>query len=211
MAMFGNLAREPLGIQSAQQIMPGDQPMLNTGVGKVSNSPFRQGGKGWQILGMIGDALQTATGGRATFADAQRWWDEQEAERERQAQERQDRLNTPSIINTKAGVMSATPAGDIRMLYEAPPEAPEYDAYAGLFGARGTPAYLRGAQDYILRGNGPTAIGLRTDLKQVAPGKAGGGVTPTARAKLVAEAEAAIARGAPRDQVMARLAKMGIQ
>lgn len=96
MAMFAALARDPYGFKNAQQIMPGDQPTLNTGVGKVSNSPFRQGGKGWQVLGVIGDALQVAGGGRATYADAQRWWQEQEAEREKTKAALQARMSQPS-------------------------------------------------------------------------------------------------------------------
>lgn len=31
---------------------------------------FERGGRGWEILGIIGDALQTAGGGRATYAPA---------------------------------------------------------------------------------------------------------------------------------------------
>jgi len=46
---------------------------------------------------------------------------------------------------------------------------------------------------------------------QTGGGRGGGGVTPTARARYIAEAEAAIAQGADPAKVRARLAKMGIQ
>jgi len=52
-----------------QQIMPGDQPgpqMQDPSIKKPG--AFSKDGNGWKILGVIGDALQTAGGGRATYA-----------------------------------------------------------------------------------------------------------------------------------------------
>ncbi len=74
-------------------------------------------------------------------------------------------------------------------------------------------------QSGIGGGNSGYAFGQKREIKQTVPGKAPGaggggrppGVTPTARSKAIAEAESAIARGADRATVYARLAKMGIQ
>lgn len=53
-----------------QNVMPGDQPGLPPieGLpGMKKPGAFAQGGKGWQIMGIIGDALQAAGGGRPTY------------------------------------------------------------------------------------------------------------------------------------------------
>lgn len=180
MAIFGKPSQIPLGIADAQPIAAYAPTDLGDFNPKVSNSPFRQGGKGWQTLGIIGDALQVAGGGRATFADAQRWMQEQEAEQARRAQERDDRMNTPSILNTKAGVISATPTGDVRMLHAAPPEVPEWQQYVQAMSDPNTsPQERQYIQQYLLKGNAPDIMQQRlsnqVQLKTTAPGSSGGG------------------------------------
>lgn len=53
-----------------QNVMPGGQPGLPE-IGRLPGvkgpGAFGQGGKGWQIMGIIGDALQAASGGRPTY------------------------------------------------------------------------------------------------------------------------------------------------
>lgn len=60
----------PLDTPLQQAVMPGDQP----GIPPIEGLPgvkkpgaFSQGGKGWEIMGIIGDALQAAGGGRPTY------------------------------------------------------------------------------------------------------------------------------------------------
>jgi len=60
----------PLDTPLQQAIMPGDQqgvPPLPQMPGVKKPGAFSQGGKGWQIMGIIGDALQAAGGGRPTY------------------------------------------------------------------------------------------------------------------------------------------------
>lgn len=232
MAIFGKpVARQPYGIapymDQLNTVQQYGGPVADPRAGVMMQAQdkamqpkaFEKGGKGWQVLGVIGDALQVAGGGRATYADAQRWWQEQEAERERQAQERQDRMNTPTLANLgNGGLATWSQGGGLNVIREPQEDAPDYAPYASMFGAAGTPEYIKAAQDYVLRGYGPTALGGRVELKQTIPGKApslgggggSGGISATARAKYIAEAKAAIAKGAPRDKVEARLREMGV-
>ena len=123
---------------------------------------------------------------------------------------------TPQIVNLgHGGIATATPSGTVNILRQPEADVPDYEPYANLFGERGTPQWLKAAQDYVLRGGGPTSMALRTDLKQTVPGgsggRGGGGLTATARAKYIADAQAAISRGADPDAVHARLRQMGVE
>ena len=106
------------------------------------------------------------------------------------------------------------------MIYEAPPEAAPWQQYVqAMTDPNIQPQERQYIQQYQLRGNSPDIMQQRlsnqVQLKTTAPGSSGGGggggVTPTARAKLISEAEQAISRGADRNAVYARLAKMGVQ
>lgn len=58
----------PLDTPLQQPIVAGDQPPLPQMPGVKNPGAFSRGGKGWEILGIIGDGLQTAGGGRPTYA-----------------------------------------------------------------------------------------------------------------------------------------------
>lgn len=103
----------------------------------VKPSTWGQGGKGWQIIGAIGDALQTMGGGQATYmqgvreqqqqeADGRKWLQQLMAQREQKAADRRaeqdqwvqrqeyERAN-PGPTNTarmaaEAGLQPGTPA-----------------------------------------------------------------------------------------------------
>lgn len=51
-------------------IMPGDQPGFPQMPGAEKPKAWGKGGRAWQIMGVIGDALQKAGGGEATFMPA---------------------------------------------------------------------------------------------------------------------------------------------
>lgn len=54
------------GLLQQEAAQPLQQPIPQVQAPKPS--AFAKGGKGWEILGIIGDALQTAGGGQATYA-----------------------------------------------------------------------------------------------------------------------------------------------
>lgn len=54
--------------------------------------------------------------------------------------------------------------GQSTVVYDAPRD---FEDYAGLAGDAGTPAYFNAAQDYVLRGHGPTAFQYDRDLETV--------------------------------------------
>ena len=65
---------------------------------------FGAGGKGWNILGTLGDALQVAGGGQATYAAQQRWREEQdraEALKIAEIQARANKAQMPSDFERK--------------------------------------------------------------------------------------------------------------
>lgn len=65
--------RQPLGLAElmGQSIAPGDQVLPDAMQPNIKRpGAFGQGGKGWQIMGIIGDALQAAGGGQGTYAPA---------------------------------------------------------------------------------------------------------------------------------------------
>lgn len=70
---LASMLQQPL---SNEQLQPAQMPDPSAGfvqmdpVPGVKPSTWGQGGRGWQILGIIGDALQTAGGGQATYAPA---------------------------------------------------------------------------------------------------------------------------------------------
>ena len=159
--------RDPLGISSAADLMRG--PYSTPGIGddipgNIPSDPriaqamkpgmFGRGGRGWQILGTIGDALQVAGGGRATYADEQRHWADMEAERQQRMEELAAKRGTPTFINARDGIYSGNPeTGELTQLHAAAPDAPDFDAYARLFGQPGTPEYNKAAQEFTLKGN----------------------------------------------------------
>jgi len=184
-------------------------------------------------LGEFGKALVMAGGGpvggafsildqqhQATVqAQVQRAKDMREEER--YGVERQDKLderdwqrNKPDIFSGGADRLKYDPAtGTITTLYDAPTR--EQDYVAALELEQGTPEADRALQDYVLRGNGPTALegdlalegaryGHRRDLKGVPtyrdrnprpPGSLGGGTRTTGN--VYAPILAKVARGEP--------------
>lgn len=121
--------------------------------------------------------------------------------------------------NGDDGFFSFSKSGGVNPL--VPGSGPKEDSVLARLRAAGIdPNSEQGRQAIMMSmpgyGYSPEVFGRRQQLKGTTPGKApgaagGGGVTPTARAKAIAEAEAAISRGADPAAVRARLAKMGIR
>lgn len=225
MGIFGQNPIAPMGMQAMD---PRSMQQQDPRIGQAMKGPgfFGAGGQGRNLIGIIGDALAAAGGGRPYYGPAMLQQRQQDRQDEREDQRWQQRQTAEEAARAKrrqfmslggGGIAEASEEGGVNILREPTADVPEWQTYANTFGQPGTPEWTAAARDYVLRGNGPTALAGRTDLKQVAPGKApsmgGGGpsITPTSRAKYIAEAEEAISRGAPRDAVYARLQKMGVQ
>lgn len=140
---------------------------------------------GWRMAaGAIGDALARQNGGVASFAPALQQHREQEALRQRQealwgrenTQRQEDHRWTVESEARKAAQPQFFMAGDDRVrydptsgqattIYDAPTAA---EAYAAALGVKqGTPEYTSALRDFVLRGNGPTALAGRVDLEGV--------------------------------------------
>lgn len=193
---------------------------------QVKLKAFDKGGNGWQIMGLIGDALQTAGGGRGTYAPAMMDIREREelgrqklAELMAQREQKQaDRAAALEDWQFKEQYQRENPQPtqmtETERLIEAAATLPDDDPKKAMIlralrGSAYDPAVYQPKEDYSVAG--------RLKVKTTAPGKApsgGGGtksITSTARAKYISEAQAAIGRGADPAKVKARLLEMGVQ
>lgn len=143
---------------------------------------FAQGGTGRAIIGGLGDALSTFSGGQATYAPAMREHRRLAAEQQRQAQEwalqgarrqedrgwavedRDAKLNAPQYFMSGRDRVAFDPStNQASVVYDG---AESFEQYAKSLGHEpGTPEYEAAAQDYVLRGNGPTAYGYDVGLE----------------------------------------------
>ena len=220
-------ARDPLGLgmavdpQMAGMASRGDRPGF-----------FGAGGAGRGIAGVIGDALLSASGRNPIYAPlvAQQRQQQQEDERweKRLTHETQAKRQTPQAVNLGNGGFGVwSPDGGLRIEREPQQQPGEQERLLERYLDPATPDNIKEVIRPMLRGANLDAsvmapiIQLKTDaaqeVKQTVPGKAagagGGGpsITPTARAKYIAEAQAAISRGADPAKVQARLQQMGVQ
>jgi hypothetical protein len=143
---------------------------------------FGQGGAGRAIVGNLGDALSQIGGGQATYAPAMRERARQLAEAQRQQAEwqRQDgqraedrqwqvedrdyKAQAPQYFMSGNDRVQYNPAtGEATTVYDAPEE---YQTYAQTLGLKPEDdGYDQAVQDYVLRGNGPTALQGRQALE----------------------------------------------
>ncbi len=192
---------------------------------------FGKGGAGDGILGWARDIL--AYGPTAPIARMQRdqnerrYQDQQAEDQERigLARRAQDRADNKidwvgqgddligfdgmgNMVDRMAGQPSKTAA---LQNYEAMMKLPENqrEAFRSMLGGYGyTPGGIA-AQGQIANSRAQATAANRAPPR--GGGSGGGGVTPTSRANAIAQAEAAISRGADRNAVYGRLAKMGIK
>lgn len=208
---------------------------------------FGKGGAGWDVLSSVGDSLLMLSGmpGAAQMAVANRQGRmdqrneqframQQQAQLQREEERRQqDRLwqvedrdfkaNQPEYFMSGNDRVRLDPAtGEARVVYDGRSDAEEYAGALGIDPA--SPEYRTALQDYVLRGNGPTAFdydrklegvrqGNRLSLRQTptyaqanprpaAPRASGGGTSraPTTLAGAVAPILAKMASGQPLTQ-----------
>ena len=135
--------------------------------------PFDKGGRGWQILGILGDALATAGGAQPTYmpamrerqrlaAEQQRWDAEQQMNRAKLAWEIRKDMR-PDVRSVGRSVVSVPIEGDPKVLFTAPTDAEQYAANLGL--NPGDDGYSDAIMDATLRGSGPTAFAQRRSLE----------------------------------------------
>ena len=138
---------------------------------------------GWgDRLQMLAASLMSVGGLEASGAQLQQHvWDRQRnaREEERQAtlraqerawavEDRDFRANQPDYFSAGRDRVRYDPrTGASSVIYDAPEE---FETYATQFGDAGTPEYQTASQDYVLRGNGPTAFGYDADLEGVRQG-----------------------------------------
>jgi hypothetical protein len=147
-------------------VSAGFEMPANLPAGKPKSSFFGEGGTGRTIIGTIGDALAGISGGPPIYAQAmaekRRAQNEQLAQAAQWAHQAQVKAEDRAYEDSKPQYFSAgndrvmfdPTTGTSKTVYDAP-EA--FQTYAGVFGQDGTPEYRTAAQDYVLRGNGPTA------------------------------------------------------
>ncbi|WP_327751683.1 hypothetical protein VVT58_01970 [Sphingobium sp. SJ10-10] len=161
----------PLDTPLQQAIMPGDQqgiPPLPQMPGVKKPGAFSQGGKGWQIMGIIGDAMQAMGGGRPTYMPYAQGIEEQVRQDKARVAEMQERAridaSKPDYFTVGRNRVRFDPTSNqSQTIYEAPAD---FEEYAGVLGLQpGTDEYNEAVQDYVLRANGPTAQEGREGLE----------------------------------------------
>jgi hypothetical protein len=178
--------REPLnfGAPMPDDIL-GTKPIGTPGIGDgvIPSDPriakamqpkfFGKGGKGWTIMGILGDAMAAAGGGQPTYLPAmqerqkreleqQRWLAEQKVAQAKFDWERRKDMR-PDVKVLGRTAISIPFEGDPSVLYQAPSDAEQYASTLGL--SEGDEGYADAVMDYTLRSNGPTAYEQRRQLE----------------------------------------------
>ena len=160
-------------------VMPGDQPdygAILTGL----LGPRPKMSTGQKIAAFVGPALMAASGNQAmamqamgNIGSAGREWDARNREAQMTALEwkREDdreaaKRNEPKFLSGNTDQVRYDPAtGTSTRIYDAPEDFETYAASKGL--EPGSDAYSVAVEDYVLRGNGPTAFKYDRDLETV--------------------------------------------
>lgn len=201
MAMIGNrftgfTPQEPelYGTQSiapqTQQPIPQDPRIAQA----MQPGFFGKGGKGWNFVGMLGDALQQFGGGQATFAPQQQRWREMEEERKSRLAELLAKRQRPQPVNLgNGGFGTWSEDGGLQIQREPTQQPGEQERLLERYLDPSTPENVKSVIRPMLRGAQYDAgvmapiIQLKTDsaqeIKQTVPGKApsagaGGGGAP---------------------------------
>lgn len=129
------MAMQPTQQQAAQQFQQQyGQPIGNMQPQQLPTDPraaqatrpgfFGKGGRGWGILGVIGDGLQVAGGGRATYQDHMQQQQEyaqrlQELQAERQARQQERMMPRAEQVGDSIGMLDPS-TGSFTPTYTAP-------------------------------------------------------------------------------------------
>jgi hypothetical protein len=235
MAMFGN--REPLNFGRApSDDLYGTQPIGLDQIlqGQIPADPriaqttkpdfFGKGGDWTKVLGTLGDALQIAGGGRATYAPAIQQEVDQQRQRQQELQnyqmQRRDKLSDmlAELQYKRENPELTTLQQNTEYAYSLPEGDPRRQtAIQGVQGYANSPEVMaarQAAQEELARqrfGYSAALKGVPTYSATHPSGGGSRGLTPTARAKYMADAQAAIARGADPAKVHARLQQIGVE
>lgn len=187
------MAMQPTQRQAAQQFQQqygyqtpgigdevrGTQPIGNMQPQQLPTDPraaqaarpgfFGKGGRGWGILGVIGDGLQVAGGGRATYQDHMQQQQEyaqrlQELQAEREARRAERMMPRAEQVGDSIGMLDPS-TGSFTPTYTAPPKENVPDVVRSLMAAGIDPTSEEGRR-YIVGSirNSPEAIGAQTEL-----------------------------------------------
>jgi len=104
---------------------------------------FGKGGKGWGILGVIGDGLQVAGGGRATYQDYMQQQQEyaqrlQELQAEREARRAERMMPRAEQVGNAIGMLDPA-TGQFTPTYTAPPQQSEQERLIDAWGREQDP------------------------------------------------------------------------
>ena len=196
------MAMQPTQQQAAQQFQQQyNQPIGNMQAQALPTDPrankivnpgfFGKGGKGWGIMGVIGDGLQVAGGGRATYQDYMRQQDEyaqrlKELQDEREARKAERMAPHAQQVGDSIGMLDPS-TGAFTPTYTAPQQEQVPEVVRRITAAGIDPNSEQGRR--LIVGsitNSPDAIAAQTaladhrfgnslKLKQTAPGRSGGG------------------------------------
>jgi hypothetical protein len=166
---------EPTPIMPTRADRPDYAAMLQQALG-----PAPKMSTGQKIAAIVGPALMAATGneqGASAFLNMLAQRRDERARQEHDAAltgikwRREDDLaeqkrNEPRYFSGNEDQVRFDPAsGQATRVYDAPQDFEDYAAAGGL--TPGTPEYFRAVEDYVLRGNGPTAFKYDRDLEAI--------------------------------------------
>lgn len=138
------------------------------GVKPKALGAFAKGGKGWDIMGIIGDAMLAASGRPGIYLPYKQDMEERVRQEKTRLAEMQERAridaSKPDYFTVGRNRVRFDPTtSQTQTIYEAPAD---FEEYAGVLGLQpGTDEYNEAVQDYVLRANGPTAQEGREGLE----------------------------------------------
>lgn len=204
----------PFGVQSTplnEMAMPSPKPGF-----------FGKGGTGRGIAGFLADFAASAGGGTPMYAptliDQRKRQEERQIKLQDYQQERGDK-NADWIAEQQWKIDHPEPAkpGEQERLIEQWSQLPDDDPRKPMIerairGYQYTPNVMDARQQNAIELS-DHRLGNSMRLKQTPGASANGarGITPTARAKYIAEAQSAISKGADPAKVQERLRQMGVQ
>jgi len=177
--VFGMPAQSPGPINVPMQpdappaIKPVDVNLFPNGMPRVPKpSLFGKDGNGWKVLGILGDALQTAGGGRPTYMpylqEQQKLQQEHDRLAAQQALEQrkldwQIKKDSRDVRTVGRSLLSVPVDGDPSIIYTAPTDAESFAQSIGI--NPGDPQYVPTIKDKELGAYGPTAFDQKKELE----------------------------------------------